>query len=70
MGNLIVTHNSNGKSKIEELFVNAFGEYTIKFPITLLTGKRAQSNSATPEIAQSKGKRFGYFEEPSQNEKN
>jgi P4 family phage/plasmid primase-like protien len=69
MGNLIVTHNSNGKSKIEELFVNAFGEYTIKFPITLLTGKRAQSNSATPEIAQSKGKRFGYFEEPSQNEK-
>ena len=69
MGNLIVTHNSNGKSKIEELFVSAFGEYTIKFPITLLTGKRAQSNSATPEIAQSKGKRFGYFEEPGQNEK-
>jgi phage/plasmid-associated DNA primase len=29
-----------------------------------LTGRRAQSNSATPEIAQSKGKRFGYFEEP------
>ena len=60
---------SNGKSKILELFVNSIGEYAIKFPITMLTGKRAASNAATPEIVQSKGKRFGYFEEPSENEK-
>ena len=60
---------SNGKSKILELFVNSIGEYSIKFPITMLTGKRAASNAATPEIVQSKGKRFGYFEEPSENEK-
>lgn len=60
---------SNGKSKILELFVHALGMYAIKFPITLLTGKRAASNSCTPEVVQSKGKRFGYFEEPSENER-
>ena len=69
MGDFTVTHNSNGKSKILELFVHAFGNYTIKFPITLLTGKRAASNACTPEILQSRGKRFGYFEEPSENER-
>jgi P4 family phage/plasmid primase-like protien len=69
MGNGIVTHNSNGKSKILELFVHCLGMYSIKFPITMLTGKRAASNACTPEIVQSKGKRFGYFEEPSENER-
>jgi len=69
MGNNIVTHNSNGKSKILELFVHCLGMYAIKFPITMLTGKRAASNACTPEIVQSKGKRFGYFEEPSENER-
>ena len=68
MGDFTVTHNSNGKSKILELFVHCLGDYSIKFPITMLTGKRAQSNACTPEIVQSKGKRFGYFEEPSENE--
>ena len=60
---------SNGKSKILELFVHCLGMYSIKFPITMLTGKRAASNACTPEIVQSKGKRFGYFEEPSENER-
>jgi P4 family phage/plasmid primase-like protien len=69
MANGIVTHNSNGKSKILELFVQCLGMYSIKFPITMLTGKRAASNACTPEIVQSKGKRFGYFEEPSENER-
>jgi P4 family phage/plasmid primase-like protien len=60
---------SNSKSKLIELFESAFGNYCIKFPITLLTQKRAASNSATPEVAGSKGKRFGSFQEPGQNEK-
>jgi P4 family phage/plasmid primase-like protien len=59
---------SNGKSKILELFVRSYGNYAIKFPITLLTGKRPPSNACTPEVLQSKGKRFAYFEEPSENE--
>lgn len=60
---------SNGKSKILELFVHSLGDYSVKFPITLITGKRAASNACTPEILQSKGKRFGYFEEPGEGEK-
>jgi hypothetical protein len=69
MGDFTVTHNSNGKSKILELFVHSLGSYSIKFPITMLTGKRAASNACTPEVLQSKGKRFAYFEEPSENER-
>lgn len=60
---------SNGKSKLIELFVSCMGSYSIKFPITLLTGKRAASNSCNPELVKAKGKRFGYFEEPSENER-
>lgn len=67
--NFIVTHNSNGKSKLIELFVSCMGSYSIKFPITLLTGKRASSNACNPELVKAKGKRFGYFEEPSENER-
>jgi P4 family phage/plasmid primase-like protien len=60
---------SNGKSKLLELFISSFGDYCIKFPVTLLTGKRAQSNACTPEIVQAVGKRFGYFDEPNENER-
>lgn len=55
---------SNGKSKLLELFAMAFGEYADTFPITLFTGKRARSEAATPEVAQSKGKRFMQVDEP------
>tara|TARA_B110000211_G_scaffold60937_1_gene68749 strand:+ start:2406 stop:5036 length:2631 start_codon:yes stop_codon:yes gene_type:complete len=54
----------NGKSKLIELLNSAFGEYSIKFPITLITGKRAASNAPTPEIVQAKGCRLAYLEEP------
>jgi P4 family phage/plasmid primase-like protien len=60
------THNSgsNGKSKLLELFALAFGDYADQFPITLFTGKRAASNAASPEVADSKGKRFMQSDEP------
>ncbi len=60
---------SNGKSKTIELFEKAFGEYCCKFPVTLLTQKRAASNAANSEIARAKGKRFGVLQEPSEDEK-
>jgi len=59
----------NGKSKLIELLLDACGEYCTKFPISLLTGKRARSNAATPEVMDSKGKRFAYMEEPNEGEK-
>ena len=54
----------NGKSKLLELFEMAFGDYCVKFPVTLLTGKRAASSAAQPELRRTKGKRFGSFQEP------
>ena len=60
---------SNGKSKIIELFEFALGEYCCKFPITLLTQKRAASNAASSEVARAKGKRFACLQEPSEDEK-
>jgi P4 family phage/plasmid primase-like protien len=69
LNNGIITHNSNGKSKLLELFVHCIGHYAIKFPVTMLTGKRAQSNACTPELVRAKGCRFGYLEEPGENER-
>ena len=59
----------NGKSKINELVVSCFGSYSTKLPITLLTGKRGASNAASPEVVESKGKRYAYLEEPSEGER-
>lgn len=60
---------SNGKSKVVELFEKAFSDYCCKFPVTLLTGKRAASNAATSEVARAKGKRFAVLQEPSEGER-
>ena len=49
--------------------IQAFGDYAIKFPITLFTGKRGASNSVSPEVVESKGKRYAYLEEPSEGER-
>ena len=60
---------SNSKSKLVELFEKSFGDYCCKFPITLLTQRRAASNAACSELARSKGKRFACLQEPSEDEK-
>lgn len=58
----------NGKSKINELFINTIGGYAAKLPISLLTQKRAASNAANPELMDTKGKRYCYMEEPGEGE--
>jgi len=68
-GDFTVVKNSNGKSALIDLFERAFGEYCCKFPVTLLTMKRAASNAPTAEIARSKGRRFAVLQEPSEDEK-
>lgn len=55
---------ANGKSKLIEFFSNAMGDYATNLPVTLLTGKRAQSSGPTPELAKMKGKRFAVMNEP------
>ena len=54
----------NGKSKHMELMEKVFGDYAVKLPIQLLTAKRAASNSATPELARTKGARLASMQEP------
>jgi P4 family phage/plasmid primase-like protien len=48
----------NGKSKIVELMDKALGDYSGILPSQVLTQKKPLSNSANPDIAKTKGKRF------------
>tara|TARA_B110001469_G_C9648763_1_gene329826 strand:+ start:2038 stop:4686 length:2649 start_codon:yes stop_codon:yes gene_type:complete len=59
----------NGKSKLIELFEKAFGDYCGKMSVTLITQKRAASNSCNPELIANKGKRFVTLQEPDDDEK-
>jgi len=59
----------NGKSKLIELFEKAFGDYCGKMSVTLITQKRAASNSCNPELIKNKGKRFVTLQEPDDDEK-
>jgi P4 family phage/plasmid primase-like protien len=55
----------NGKSKLVELMECCLGDYKGTVPITLITSKRTSIGSASPEIAQLKGKRYAVMQEPS-----
>ncbi len=68
-GHFIVQSNSNGKSKLIDLFESCIGDYSCKFPVTLLTQKRAASNAANTELARAKGRRFACLQEPAEDEK-
>jgi P4 family phage/plasmid primase-like protien len=60
---------SNSKSLCVSLFQKAFGEYCCTLPIALLTQKRGTSNSASPELARAKSKRFAVLQEPGEYER-
>ena len=60
----------NGKSKLLELFEMAFGKYTAKIPVTVLTQKnRANSSGPNPEVARLKGIRTVSCQEPEETER-
>jgi len=59
----------NGKSLLLALLQKSIGEYYSTLPISLLTQKRAASNSACPELERTKGRRFAIMQEPGDNEK-
>lgn len=60
---------SNGKSVTFELMKYCFGDYFMSVPVTLLTRKRGATESASPMLAQLKGKRLGVLQEPEEGEK-
>jgi phage/plasmid-associated DNA primase len=58
----------NSKSMIVKLFETCFGGYCIKFPTTILTGKRTQSSAPMPEMARAKFSRIAILQEPDDND--
>lgn len=68
LGDHTATFNSNGKSLLINLMMLSIGDYATTLSISLLTQKRAASNAATPELADTKGRRFAVFQEPDNND--
>ena len=60
---------ANGKGRILKLVIDALGDYACTIPITLLTKPRSDSNSVTPALAMTKGKRCCVFQEPENDDK-
>ena len=57
----------NGKSITQILFEKMLGEYSIKLPTSLITGKRTQSSAASPELVRAgNGVRWVVLQEPDQ----
>lgn len=55
----------NGKSIMVSWLEKMLGEYAVKFPTSLITGKRTQSSAASPEVARAGGGiRWATIQEP------
>lgn len=60
---------NNGKSVIQKFMDKILGPYCIKFPTSILTGKRSQSSSCTPELERAgKGVRWAVVQETDRTE--
>lgn len=64
----MVGFGDNAKSVTIEFFEKTLGQYAVKFPTSLVTGKRGQSGAAAPEVFRSIGCRFGSLQEPDKGE--
>ena len=59
---------NNSKSILVSIIEKALGRYAGKVPTSLITGKRTQSSSATPELRQLLKSRIAFAQEPSRDE--
>lgn len=66
---IFIGEGSNGKSRLLDLIQKSIGDYYSTLPISLLTQKRASSNSAQSELERTKGRRFAVLSEPSEEDK-
>jgi P4 family phage/plasmid primase-like protien len=67
--NIYCGSGSNGKSLLCELMSRTLGTYKGILPINVVTDKRVQTGSTSPEIAQLKDIRFAVMQEPSKDAK-
>ena len=61
---IITGHGGNGKSVAFKVFQEVLNDYAVRIPVSLIQHKRGKSNEAQPEVAQTKGRRLGIFDEP------
>ncbi|KXS08949.1 hypothetical protein M427DRAFT_50163 [Gonapodya prolifera JEL478] len=54
---------SNGKSTLQTLIMNAFGDYAVPVSVSLFTQKRGSSGAPSPDIMMLKGKRIAFLSE-------
>lgn len=60
---------ANGKSTLVNFLEMTLGEYAGTQDVALLTNKRPNSNAATPEVVEMRGKRMIFFQEPETQDK-
>lgn len=60
---LIVGKGSNGKSFLVELHKGAIGTYGVKMPLSFLTSRAKDAETATPALMQLKDAHFAYYSE-------
>ena len=59
---------NNGKSVTTGIFEKMLGPYSVVLPVSLITGKRGSSTSASPELSRTEGVRMAWLQEPSPQE--
>lgn len=60
---------NNAKTLVQTLVMKAFGEYCSTAPTSVVTGKRAESSNATPELCHVEKKLVVFLQEPNPDEK-
>tara|TARA_Y100000389_G_scaffold205110_1_gene263323 strand:+ start:2702 stop:5368 length:2667 start_codon:yes stop_codon:yes gene_type:complete len=66
---ILTGSGSNGKSRLMEMLQKCLGDYYCIMPISLLTNKRASSNTAQCELERTKGRRIAVMQEPNKEDK-
>jgi len=59
---------NNSKSVMVKILRKALGNYYVDFSTTLISGKKASAEAATPQLAQAKNARVGVLPEPDDDE--
>jgi phage/plasmid-associated DNA primase len=65
----MIGNGSNGKSAMEILMTNTFGEYAYRLPNSLLTQVRPNLNTYRREIVSAEDKRYIHVSEPEEGQK-
>lgn len=66
----MVGEGDNSKSMVAKLMKLALGKYIGKIPVSMIMGRRGQAGNATPHLADKKGVRALFVEEPPRGQSN